>query len=85
MSRAMEKRSVTLDPDVAEAVDHHVEAGAAASFSAAINEAAARWAANRDLRETLEAVYAEEPASRPTDEQIAATAERLSAAARDVR
>lgn len=74
----MEKRSVTLDPDVARAVDHHVRAGCAASFSAAINEAAARWAANRDLREALDATYADDPDTRPTDEQIAAAAERLS-------
>jgi Arc/MetJ-type ribon-helix-helix transcriptional regulator len=85
MSRSMEKRSVTLDPDVAEAVDQHVKAGAAASFSAAINEAAARWAANRDLREALDIVYAEEPGSRPTDEQIATATKRLSAAAEGVR
>lgn len=81
MGRAMEKRSVTLDPDVAKAVDHHVEAGAAESFSAAINEAAARWTANRDLREALDAVYAGDPDARPTEEQIAAAAERLSVAA----
>jgi Arc/MetJ-type ribon-helix-helix transcriptional regulator len=77
----MEKRSVTLDPDVAKAVDHHVEAGAAESFSAAINEAAVRWAANRDLREALDAVYADDPAARPSEDEVAATAERLSAAA----
>lgn len=85
MSRPMEKRSVTLDPDVAKAVDHHVEAGAAESFSAAINEAAARWAANRDLREALDVVYADDPGARPTEKQIAAATERLSAAADGVR
>lgn len=85
MTRAMAKRSVTLDPDVARAVDHHVRAGSAESFSAAINEAAARWAANRDLREALDAVYADDPDARPTDEQIAAAAERLSEAADGVR
>lgn len=85
MARAMEKRSVTLDPTVAKAVDHHVEAGAAESFSAAINEAAAKWAANRDLREALDAVYADRPDARPPKEQIAAAAERLTAAADGAR
>ncbi len=85
MTRAMEKRSVTLDPEVAEAVDHHVQAGAAQSFSAAINEAAARWAANRDLRKALDGVYAEDSDARPTDEQIAAAAARLSDAADGVQ
>lgn len=77
MARAMEKRSVTLDPEIASAVDHHVEAGAAASFSAAINTAAARWAANQDLREVLDDIYREVPESRPTNEEIAAAAERI--------
>lgn len=81
MPRAMQKRSVTLDPDVAKAVEHHVHAGAAESFSAAINEAASRWAANRDLREALDAVYAEDPGSRPSEEQVAAAAERVAMAA----
>lgn len=85
MTRAMEKRSVTLDPEVAAAVDHHVEAGAAESFSAAINEAAARWAANRDLREALDAVYREDPESRPGEEEVAAATERLAAAADSAR
>lgn len=76
---------MTLDPDVAKAVHHHVEAGAAESFSAAINEAAARWAANRDLREALDVAYAADPDARPSDEQIAAAAERLSDAADGVR
>lgn len=77
MSRAMAKRSVTLDPKVAAAVDHHVEAGAAESFSAAINAAAARWAANQDLREALDALYEDSPASRPTEAEIAAAAAQL--------
>lgn len=85
MPRAMEKRSVTLDPEVAKAVDHHVDAGAAESFSAAINQAAAKWAANRDLREALDIVYADDPDARPTGEQIEAATERLSAAADGVR
>lgn len=77
MSRAMAKRSVTLYPEIAAAVDHHVEAGAAESFSAAINDAAARWAANQDLREALDALYEESPDSRPTEAEVAAAAERL--------
>lgn len=85
MGRAMEKRSVTLDPDVAQAVDHHVAAGEAESFSAAINEAAARWTANRDLREALDAVYADDPGARPSEEQVAAATDRLAAAADSAR
>ena len=85
MPRAMQKRSVTLDPDVAMAVEHHVQAGAAESFSAAINEAAGRWAANRDLREALDAVYAEDPGARPSDDQIAVAADRVAAAVDAVR
>lgn len=85
MPRAMQKRSVTLEPDVAKAVEHHVQAGAAESFSAAINEAAGRWAANRDLREALDTVYAEDPGARPSDERIAAAAERVAAASDGVR
>lgn len=81
MSRAMEKRSVTLDPDVAKAVDHHVDMGAAESFSAAINEAAAKWTANRDLREALDAVYADDSDARPSEEQISTADERLKTAA----
>lgn len=77
MSRAMAKRSVTLDPEIAAAVDHHVQAGAAESFSAAINAAAGRWAANQDLREALDAFYEESPESRPTEAEIAAAAARL--------
>jgi Arc/MetJ-type ribon-helix-helix transcriptional regulator len=80
MTRAMAKRSVTLDREVAAAVDHHVEAGAAESFSAAINDAAARWAASQDLREVLDAIYEETPDARPTDEEIAGAAERLRSA-----
>jgi Arc/MetJ-type ribon-helix-helix transcriptional regulator len=80
MSRAMTKRSVTLDPAVAAAVDHHVQAGAAESFSAAINDAASRWAANQDLREALDTIYAEEPQARPTEDEIASAAERLKSA-----
>lgn len=85
MPRAMQKRSVTLDPDVAKAVEHHVHAGAAESFSAAINEAASRWAANRDLREALDAVYAEDPDARPSEKQVAAAAARVAVAADGVR
>lgn len=73
----MAKRSVTLDPEIGAAVDHHVEAGAAESFSAAINDAAATWVANQDLREALDALYEESPDSRPTEAEIAAAAERL--------
>lgn len=80
MARAMAKRSITLDQEGAAAVDHHVDGGAAESFSAAINEAAARWAANQDLREALDAVYEENPEARPTDEEIAVAAQRLKSA-----
>jgi Arc/MetJ-type ribon-helix-helix transcriptional regulator len=80
LARSMAKRSVTLDPEVAAAVDHHVAAGAAASFSAAVNEAAARWAANQDLREALDAVYEATPEARPTDDEIATAAGRLKSA-----
>lgn len=76
---------MTLDPEVADAVDHHVEAGAAESFSAAINAAAARWAANQDLREALDAVYHDDPDARPGEDEVAAAAERLAAAADDLR
>lgn len=77
MGRARSKRSVTLEPEVAEAVDRHVESGAVESFSAAINEAAARWAANQDLREALEVVYSEHPDARPTHDEVAAAADAL--------
>jgi Arc/MetJ-type ribon-helix-helix transcriptional regulator len=80
MSRAMTKRSVTLDPAVAAAVEHHVESGAAESFSAAINDAASRWAANQDLREALDAIYAEAPEARPTEEEVASATERMKSA-----
>ncbi len=70
MGRAMSKRSVTLDKGVAAAVDHHVAAGAADSFSAAINEAAAVWAANRDLRTMLDETYEADPESRPSAQMI---------------
>jgi Arc/MetJ-type ribon-helix-helix transcriptional regulator len=76
----MAKRSVTLDPEIAAAVDHHVEAGAAESFSAAINDAAARWVASKDLRQALDAIYEEAPEARPTDEEIAVAAGRLKSA-----
>lgn len=84
MSRAMTKRSVTLDPAVAAAVDHHVAAGAAESFSAAINTAASRWAANQDLRAALDAIYAEKPEARPTGDEVAIAAERLRSARQGV-
>lgn len=77
MGRAMAKRSVTLDPEVAAAVDRHVELGAAESFSAAINDAAFRWAANQDLRTVLDEIYETDPDARPDEDLVAAAAERL--------
>jgi|GEM_PF-3863607 len=77
MGRAMAKRSVTLDPDVAAAVDRHVESGAAESFSAAINDAAFRWAANQDLRAVLDEIYTQDPSARPDEAQLVAARERL--------
>lgn len=67
-----EKRSVTLSAAVAAAVDEHVARGAAASFSAALDEAATLWAANQDLRLALDDLYAADPAARPS----AATVDR---------
>ena len=74
---ARQKRSVTLSAEVAAAIDAHVARGAAASFSAAIDEAAATWAANLDLRVTLDELYGEQPDARPTQGQIAAAAKNL--------
>lgn len=72
-----EKRSITLSADVAAAVDAHVERGAAASFSAAINDAAARWAANQDLRAVLDELYERDPSLRPTQHELDEAASRL--------
>lgn len=74
---AREKRSITLEAEVAAAVDAHVERGAAPSFSAAINQAAARWAANQDLRAVLDELYAEDPDARPTEEALQHAAAKL--------
>lgn len=74
---AREKRSITLAADVAAAVDAHVERGAAASFSAAINEAAARWAANQDLRAVLDKLYEQDPSLRPTPHELGEAAARV--------
>ena len=76
-STARQKRSITLDADVAEAVDRLVAQGAAASFSAALNEAAWRWAANKDLGLTLDAIYEANPAVRPSEEEVREAADRL--------
>lgn len=77
MGRAMAKRSVTLDPDVAAAVDRHVQLGTAESFSAAINDAAFRWAANQDLRAVLDEIYEQDPEARPSEDDLAAARQRL--------
>lgn len=71
------KRSVTLDPAIVEAVDAHVARGAATSFSAAINDAGARWVANADLRASLDEFYADNPDARPTAAEVAAAAAEL--------
>lgn len=72
-----QKRSVTLDAPLAEAVDQLVEDGAAESFSAAINDAAARWVANQHLGRALDALYADDPGARPTQDAVRAAATRL--------
>lgn len=72
-----QKRSVTLDAPLAEAVDQLVVEGAAESFSAAINDAAARWVANQHLGRALDALYAEDPDARPTQDAVRAAATRL--------
>lgn len=72
-----EKRSVTLDAPVARAVERLVQDGRAASFSAAINAAAARWVANQQLRAALDELYEQEPESRPSPQAVAAAAREL--------
>ena len=77
MRRSTVKRSVSLDPDVAAAVDEHVAEGAASSFSAAMNEAAERWARNQALRRALDETYAEFPDARPSEQEVSDAAARL--------
>ena len=72
-----EKRSVTLDADVAQAVDQLVDEGAAESFSAAINDAAARWVANQQLAHALDELYESDPDARPSAEAVKAAAANL--------
>lgn len=72
-----EKRSVTLDAPVARAVDRLVDEGAARSFSAAINEATARWVANQQLGRALDELYEEDPDARPSADAVRAAAARL--------
>lgn len=73
-----QKKSITLDAEVADSVAEHVERGAADNFSAAINQAAARWAANQDLGVALDELYEEYPDARPSEEAVAKAAARLS-------
>jgi Arc/MetJ-type ribon-helix-helix transcriptional regulator len=74
---AREKRSITLDPEVAKGVDELVAQGLADSFSAAMNEAATRWVYNRRLRQVLDEIYEEDPSARPTPAGIARAKQRL--------
>ena len=55
----------------------HVERGAAANPSAAINQAAARWAANQDLALAPDELYEQEPDPRPSEEAVAEATVRL--------
>lgn len=48
---------MTLDAPVAHAVDRLVEGGRVASFSAAIDAAAARWVVYEPLRASLDELY----------------------------
>jgi hypothetical protein len=72
-----QKKSITLDSEVADSVAQHVERGAAATFSAAINQAAARWAANQDLGLALDELYAEDPDAKPSEEDVAKAAAKF--------
>jgi Arc/MetJ-type ribon-helix-helix transcriptional regulator len=74
---ARQKRSITLDPEVAKGVDELVAQGLVDSFSAAINEAATRWVYNRRLRQVLDEIYEEDPSARPTPEEIARAEQKL--------
>lgn len=65
------KKSITLHAIVAEGVEHHVDRGKAPSFSAAMNDAAARWVASQNLRAMLDERYEADPDSRPTDDELA--------------
>lgn len=72
-----QKRSVTLDPEVAASVAEHVARGAAPSFSAAINHAAARWVANQDLSRALDELYEQDPDARPSEDAVLRAATKL--------
>lgn len=65
------KKSITLHSLVAEGVEHHVDQGKAPSFSAAMNDAAARWVASQNLRAMLDDRYEDDPDARPTDDELA--------------
>lgn len=74
---ARQKRSITLDPEVAKGVDELVAQGLADSFSAALNDAATRWVYKQRLRQVLDEIYEEDPSLRPTPEAIARATQRL--------
>ncbi|HWB73269.1 MAG TPA: hypothetical protein VG452_13735 [Egibacteraceae bacterium] len=72
------KISVTVDEELWAEVQTLVdEQDAAASASAAVEQALSLWVANQRLAHALEALYAQDPASRPTDDEVARAAEAL--------
>lgn len=71
------KKSITLHSLVAEGVEHHVDRGKAPSFSAAMNDAAARWVASQNLRAMLDERYDADPDAQPTDAELARAREAL--------
>lgn len=76
--RRKAKISVTVDEDLWREVHGLLAGGQSAdSASAAVEQGLSLWVANQRLARALEATYAEDPATRPTDEEVARAAGAL--------
>ena len=69
--------SVTLPRDLVDAVKALVAEGEVPSLSGVLSQSLTAWAANRLLREDLDALYAEQPDLQPSEESVAAAAAEL--------
>jgi type III secretion system FlhB-like substrate exporter len=76
--RRKTKVSVTVDRDLWDEVRSLVDADdAVETASSAVEEGLSLWVANHRLGRALDALYEEDPAARPSDEEIRRAAEAL--------
>jgi Arc/MetJ-type ribon-helix-helix transcriptional regulator len=76
--RRKTKVSVTVDSDLWDEVRSLVDADdAVETASSAVEEGLSLWVANHRLGRALDALYEEDPAARPSDEEVRRAAEAL--------